>query len=255
MAFSGSQLTRLGLYGGPRGLYGSFAGKAAAIQDTTKAALRYLSLDIGGGLSLSLTPAGDLFQIAPITTTPIGEPQADKGVQFGITSSTAKIWVWNTSTNKWVELSLDIGSTVGSGTSGSILFVDSSGNLSQDNSNLFWDDTNNRIGIRTTTPLSAIDVAGSFGYKIQTVTEDTTLDDTYGSVLVDATAENIKITLPTATSSTRRLYDVKKIDSTSNTVTVDADGTEEIDGELTQVITLQWDSMSLKSDGSQWFIV
>ena len=27
MAFSGTQITRLGLYGGPRGLYGSFAGK------------------------------------------------------------------------------------------------------------------------------------------------------------------------------------------------------------------------------------
>lgn len=29
MAFSGSQITRAGLGGGPRGLYGSFAGKAA----------------------------------------------------------------------------------------------------------------------------------------------------------------------------------------------------------------------------------
>lgn len=30
MAFSGSQITRLGLYGGPRGLYGLFAGKTEA---------------------------------------------------------------------------------------------------------------------------------------------------------------------------------------------------------------------------------
>jgi hypothetical protein len=30
MAFSGSQVTRMGLYGGSRGLYGSFVGKAAA---------------------------------------------------------------------------------------------------------------------------------------------------------------------------------------------------------------------------------
>jgi len=29
MAFSGSQITRLGLYGAARGLYGSFAGKGA----------------------------------------------------------------------------------------------------------------------------------------------------------------------------------------------------------------------------------
>ena len=31
MAFSGSQITRLGNYGGARGLYGSFIGKVAAI--------------------------------------------------------------------------------------------------------------------------------------------------------------------------------------------------------------------------------
>src|SRR3989338_4893361 len=50
---------------------------------------------------------------------------------------------------------------VGSGTTGSVLFVDSSGNLNQDNANLFWDDTNNRLGIGTTSPLLKLDVAGS----------------------------------------------------------------------------------------------
>lgn len=34
MAFSGSQTTRLGLYGGSRSLYGSFAGKALAEFET-----------------------------------------------------------------------------------------------------------------------------------------------------------------------------------------------------------------------------
>src|SRR3989344_2895046 len=53
------------------------------------------------------------------------------------------------------------GVSVGSGTTGSVLFVDSSGNLNQDNANLFWDDTNNRLGIGTTSPLLKLDVAGS----------------------------------------------------------------------------------------------
>lgn len=43
-----------------------------------------------------------------------------------------------------------IGKATG-GTSGSILFVDSSGNLAQDNSNLFWDDTNNLCYISSPT--------------------------------------------------------------------------------------------------------
>ena len=53
---------------------------------------------------------------------------------------------------------VSIGDAVGSGTSGSILFVDATTNLGQDNSNLFWDDTNNRLGIGTTTPAYALDI-------------------------------------------------------------------------------------------------
>jgi len=37
-------------------------------------------------------------------------------------------------------------------TQGSVLFAGANGALTQDNANLFWDDTNNRLGIGTTTP-------------------------------------------------------------------------------------------------------
>jgi len=45
-----------------------------------------------------------------------------------------------------------IGLSVGSGTSGSLLFVDSNGYLAQDNANYFWDNTNKRLGIGTNAP-------------------------------------------------------------------------------------------------------
>ena len=54
-----------------------------------------------------------------------------------------------------------IGSSVTSGTAGSVLFVDGSGNLGQDNSNFYWDDTNNRLGIGTTTPWANLSIAGT----------------------------------------------------------------------------------------------
>ena len=53
---------------------------------------------------------------------------------------------------------VSIGDAVGSGTAGSILFVDAAGNLAQDNGELFWDNTNNRLGIGTTSPTAAIEV-------------------------------------------------------------------------------------------------
>ena len=41
----------------------------------------------------------------------------------------------------------------GTFTAGSVLFADTDGSITQDNSNFFWDDTNNAMGVGTTTPL------------------------------------------------------------------------------------------------------
>jgi hypothetical protein len=46
-------------------------------------------------------------------------------------------------------------------TAGSVLFAGASGLLSQDNANFFWDDANNRLGIRTASPNSSLHVSGS----------------------------------------------------------------------------------------------
>ena len=54
----------------------------------------------------------------------------------------------------------------GTGTStaftvGSLVFAGASGVYAQDNANLFWDDTNNRLGIGTATPLQRLSVTGN----------------------------------------------------------------------------------------------
>ena len=46
-------------------------------------------------------------------------------------------------------------------TLGSVPFIGASGALTQDNSNLFFDDTNNRLGIATASPTTPLDVFGS----------------------------------------------------------------------------------------------
>ncbi|MFA6274139.1 MAG: tail fiber domain-containing protein, partial [Candidatus Paceibacterota bacterium] len=58
---------------------------------------------------------------------------------------------------------LAIGNSVSSATAGSVLFAGTSGILAQDNSNLFWDDTNNKLGIGTSSPSSALTIdSGDF---------------------------------------------------------------------------------------------
>ncbi len=105
------------------------------------------------------------------------------------------------------------------------------------------------------TPISTLDNSGSFGAAITTLSTDTTLDATHYTVLVDATAGNVTITLPAAASSTRRIYNIKKIDATVNTVIIDGNASETIDGALTQVISTQWSNLQIHCNGTSWFIL
>ena len=53
---------------------------------------------------------------------------------------------------------MQIGGGITSATQGSVLFTGASGVLSQNNSKLFWDNTNNRLGIGTNSPETALTV-------------------------------------------------------------------------------------------------
>lgn len=88
--------------------------------------------------------------------------------------------------------------------------------------------------------------------NIATKTASYTLNDTDYSILVDSTSDNVTINLPTATALLGRIVVVKRIDGSGNEAIVDADGTETIDGSLTQSLT-QWDSLILQSDSSNWY--
>lgn len=83
----------------------------------------------------------------------------------------------------------------------------------------------------------------------QTLTADNYL------VIVDASSGNIKITLPASASHTNRIYTIKKIDSSGNSVTIDANSAEKIDGEETVVLNLQYAYVTIVCDGDEWFII
>jgi hypothetical protein len=52
-------------------------------------------------------------------------------------------------------------------TAGSVVFAGTSGTYTQDNANLFWNDSQNRLGIGTTSPTTLLDTygEGSFGFQ------------------------------------------------------------------------------------------
>ena len=74
------------------------------------------------------------------------------------------------------------------------------------------------------------------------------------TLLVDATAGAVTVTLPIGRRYRGWRATVKKVDASLNAVTVNA-GTATIDGAGTVALAAQWQSLSCQSDGVNWFIV
>lgn len=112
-----------------------------------------------------------------------------------------------------------------------------------------------RAGI-TSTIAGVTDLTGATNLgAIATVSGNTTLDATYSNVLVDASGGPVTLTLPAAASSTRRVYTIKKIDSSVNSVVIDGNGAETIDGAATVSLVTQYESLRIVCNGTSWFIM
>lgn len=79
--------------------------------------------------------------------------------------------------------------------------------------------------------------------------------------LIITPAADMTLTLPAAADVFFLEYSIGQIfilkrtcDTTGYTVTIDADGTETIDGELTQLLD-QCDCLQVQSDGMEWHII
>jgi hypothetical protein len=70
----------------------------------------------------------------------------------------------------------------------------------------------------------------------------------------NATGGAFTVTLYTAIGNSGRKITVKKTDSSFNAVTIDANSTETIDGALTLLLSTQYESVTLVSDGSNWHV-
>ncbi len=76
-------------------------------------------------------------------------------------------------------------------------------------------------------------------------------------VTMDATAAIRTLTLPTAVGYSGKPFVLKKIDSTSNTVQILTTSAQTIDGNASGAIylRLQWDTLKVVSNGTNWLIL
>jgi hypothetical protein len=74
-------------------------------------------------------------------------------------------------------------------------------------------------------------------------------------ILCSAAGGAFTVILPTAVGITGKIYTVVKTDSGTNAVTVDAAGTETINGALTVILPQQYNTVTIISNGANWLIL
>ena len=79
--------------------------------------------------------------------------------------------------------------------------------------------------------------------------------DQDGLIIVDATAGSKTYTLPTAVGRVGKIFSFKKIDSSTNSVIIDPNGAETVNGASTFSFNRQYRTIAIMSDGTGWNII
>lgn len=106
---------------------------------------------------------------------------------------------------------------------------------------------------------TAVNIDGYLAYHVEGVTivvgASPYSPGSENIIYVNAVGGNVVVTPPAAATRDGKYYTIKKIDASANTVTIDPNGAETIDGALTLVITTQYTAVKIHCDGSNWWIV
>jgi hypothetical protein len=118
---------------------------------------------------------------------------------------------------------------------------------------LFVDGSTDKVGINTDTPNSGLHVNTSVTFAGKAVTQNYTVLATDHMIFVNASGGNITITLPTAVGIIGRQYIIKRVEGSANSVTIDPNASETIEGDATMSLVGQR-SVVIVSDNSNWWI-
>ena len=92
--------------------------------------------------------------------------------------------------------------------------------------------------------------------SVTTVTSGTTtLYPANDIILCDASGGAVTLNLPAVTTNLGKLYEIKKIDTSANTVTIDPSGAEEIEGDTTLQLSFFSEAVTIICDATQWWII
>lgn len=91
--------------------------------------------------------------------------------------------------------------------------------------------------------------------NVRTVTASDDIELTDGVILADSSGGAVVMTLPLAADAVNKIFTVKNVEDTGG-VSIDGNGAEEIDGSAVALdITNLYDSVTVISDGTAWWII
>lgn len=95
----------------------------------------------------------------------------------------------------------------------------------------------------------------NFRYNTRTITASETLTEDDDYLLVDTSSGAVTLTLPPVDAAiiVGQVIKIKLIDAT-NSLTIDGDGSETIDGSTTFVMTVLNEAYEFVSDGTEWWV-
>ena len=119
------------------------------------------------------------------------------------------------------------------------------------------DTTNGFVGINgvNTAPHTTLHSHGAFATAYAAKTSNYTVTATDSKLSGDCTSGTLTFTLPAAASIAGREYHFKRIDASGNSVVIDANASETIDGATTKTLGSQWAQLSIYSNGTNWYIL
>jgi hypothetical protein len=114
---------------------------------------------------------------------------------------------------------------------------------------------NGNVGIGTFSPSSRFEVLGAMGTSVVSTAGNYTATVNDSVIVVDASGGSVTVTLPAAAAAKGRIYHIKKTDASANSIVIDGNASETIDGALTLATTTQYHSFTLVCDGSNWWLI
>lgn len=111
------------------------------------------------------------------------------------------------------------------------------------------------VGVNTLEPVTTLDVNGGFSTNVRIVNQNTEARNTDHTLLVNTSDSSKSIELPYAYNAEGQILVIKKIDISGNIVKIKPLGSAKIDGYKTISLSIPYQSITIQSDGTNWWII